>query len=158
MIRPLAAALALFPSAAFAQTVPAREAIVPPGKEWARDVLHFSPAVRSGDLIFLSGVAIRLADNQTEADKEAALDDGFRDIETVLKASGASWDDVVQITSYHTDFTPGAAWDKQLELFRKVKDRYVRQPYPAWTSVGVTRLWTERYFVEIQVTARVPKR
>jgi len=144
--------------AASAQARPEREAIVPQGMEWAPNVLHFSPGLPSGDLLFVSGVGVGLRAGETEADKERAIDRAFQDIARTLAAAGASWDDVVQITSYHTDFTAGAAPGAQQELFRRVKDRYVHAPYPAWTAVGVSRLWSESLFAEISVIARTPAR
>ena len=156
----LAAALLLagWCGAASAQARPEREAIVPQGMEWAPNILHFSPGLRSGDLLFISGVGVGLRPGETEADKERAIDRAFQAIGRTLAAAGASWDDVVQITSYHTDFTAGAPPNAQQELFRRVKDRYVHAPYPAWTTVGVTRLWTEGLFAEISVVARIPSR
>ena len=47
---------------------------------------------------------------------------------------GASWDDVVEISSFHTDLV------SQMPAMVAVKRRYVRPPYPAWTAVRVTRL------------------
>ena len=143
--------------AASAQARPEREAIVPQGMEWAPNVIHFSPGLRSGDLLFVSGVGVGLRAGETDADRERAIDRAFQEIGRTLAAAGASWDDVVQITSYHTDFTAGAAPGAQQEFFRRVKDRYVRAPYPAWTAVGVTRLWTESLFAEISVIARIPR-
>ena len=139
----------------FAQ--PGKQAVVPKGTEWAVNGLHFSPALRSGDMIYISGVGAGLRANETEADKEKAIDRAFQDIARTLESAGASWDDVVQITSYHTDFTTGAKPADQQALFRKVKDRYVKAPYPAWTAVGVARLWNEALFAEISVVARAPK-
>ena len=156
--RTIAAALLLagWCGAGLAQPRPAREAVVPQGMEWAPNVLHFSPGLRSGDLLFVSGVGVGLRAGETEADKERAIDRAFQEIARTLAAAGASWDDVVQITSYHTDFTAGAAPGEQQLLFRRVKDRYVHAPYPAWTAVGVSRLWTEGLFAEISVIARIP--
>jgi enamine deaminase RidA (YjgF/YER057c/UK114 family) len=139
-------------SAATAQSP--KQAIVPKGMEWATDGLHFSPALRSGDLLFVSGVGAGLRSGETEADKEKAIERAFEEIGKTLAAAGASWDDVVQITSYHTDFAAGAKPADQQALFRKVKDRYVMAPYPAWTAVGVDRLWNEALFAEISVVAR----
>ena len=157
--RIIAAALLLagWCGTASAQVGADREAIVPRGMEWAPNIVHFSPGLRSGDLLFVSGVGVGLRSGETEADKERALDRAFQEIGRTLAAAGASWDDVVQITSYHTDFTAGAAPAAQQELFRRVKDRYVHAPYPAWTAVGVTRLWTEALFAEISVIARIPR-
>jgi enamine deaminase RidA (YjgF/YER057c/UK114 family) len=124
--------------------------------EWAPNALHFSPALRSGDLIFVSGVGAGLRPGETDKDKDKAIDRAFQEIGRTLAESGASWDDVVQITSYHTDFTAGARPGEQQALFRQVKDRYIKAPYPAWTAVGVTRLWNEALFAEISVIARAP--
>ena len=153
-----AAFVAALPAMAAAQAGASREAIVPQGMEWAPNVLHFSPGLRSGDLLFVSGVGAGLRAGETEADRERAIDRAFQEIGRTLASAGASWDDVVQITSYHTDFTPGVPPAEQQALFRRVKDRYVRAPYPAWTAVGVTRLWTESLFAEISVIARIPAR
>ena len=139
---------------------PAKHAVVPKGMEWATatEGIHFSPALVSGDLVFVSGVGVGLRKNETQADKEAAIDRAFQAIGRTLSEAGASWDDVVEIRSYHTDFTAGAKPSEQQALFRRVKDRYVKAPYPAWTAVGVARLWEESLFAEISVVARLPKR
>jgi enamine deaminase RidA (YjgF/YER057c/UK114 family) len=156
VVLPAALSLVAFSDPASAQST--KHAIVPKGMDWATDVLHFSPALRSDDLIYVSGVGAGLRANETEADKEKAIDRAFQEIGRTLAAAGASWDDVVQITSYHTDFTSGAKPADQQALFRSVKDRYVKAPYPAWTAVGVSRLWNEALFAEISVVARVPSR
>ena len=159
-MRTLLSGMALVAALTSAQATaqPAKQAVVPKGMEWATDVLHFSPALRSGELLYVSGVGAGLRRDETEADKEAAIDRAFQEIGKTLSAAGASWDDVVQITSYHTDFTAGAKPADQQALFRRVKDRYVKAPYPAWTAVGVSRLWNEALFAEISVVARLPKR
>lgn len=39
----------------------------------------------------------------------------------------------------------------------RVKDRYITGPhFPAWTAVGVTRLWPPEMVLEIKVTAVIP--
>ena len=58
---------------AYGQT--AKQPIVPKGTEWATDGLHFSPALRSGDLIYVSGVGAGLRTNETEGDKNTSPDD-----------------------------------------------------------------------------------
>ena len=155
-MRSLLSGMALVAALTSAQATaqPAKQAVVPKGMEWATDVLHFSPALRSGELLYVSGVGAGLRRDETEADKEAAIDRAFQEIGKTLAAAGASWDDVVQITSYHTDFTAGAKPADQQALFRRVKDRYVKAPYPAWTAVGVSRLWNKALFAEISVVAR----
>ena len=37
----------------------------------------------------------------------------------------------------------------------KVKDRFIKDPFPAWTAIGTTELALPGALVEIRVTARV---
>lgn len=127
----------------------AREAIVPPGMEWARDELHFSPAVRAGDYVFLSGIVAGRGPNETT--DEAGFDRAFVQVRRILEASGADWDDVVEMTTYHTDLPA------QFQLFSHVKDRHVSAPYPAWTAIDVDRLLPDGGLVEIKVVAYAPR-
>jgi enamine deaminase RidA (YjgF/YER057c/UK114 family) len=109
-----------------------------------------SGVVRQGDTLYLSGVVAGLRDGET--DPEAAFERAFAHIERTLKLAGASWSDVIEMTTFHTDI--GA----QMTVFRKVKDRYVREPFSAWTAVGVTRLVPLNGLAEIKVVARVKAR
>jgi enamine deaminase RidA (YjgF/YER057c/UK114 family) len=68
----------------------------------------------------------------------------------VLERAGSSWDDVLEMTTYHTDLPT------QIEGFRAVKDRYVKAPFPAWTAVDIDRLVPDGGLVEIKVVAKVP--
>lgn len=130
-----------------------REAIIPPGSEAWRDEYHFSAAMRAGDFIFVSGVVAGLrAGEEGQAGQEAAYERAFQSIQTTLRAAGADWDDVVDITSYHTDLPA------QQQAFRTVKDRYVRAPYPAWTAIDIDRLWPDNGITEIKVIAWAPRR
>jgi enamine deaminase RidA (YjgF/YER057c/UK114 family) len=65
-----------------------------------------------------------------------------------LKRSGSSFDGVVDMTTFHTDLPA------QFEGFRKVKDRYIREPFPAWTAIDIDRLVPDGGLVEIKVVAR----
>lgn len=138
--------LALLPSCAMSTS---RLAIVPENMSAIPDQLHFSPAVRSGDLIFVSGVVAGWADEgREERDMEAAVDRAFRTLSIILAEADVDWDSVVEITSYHTDLPAQAV------VFARVKDRYVRAPYPAWTAIDVDRLWPDTGFAEIRIVAR----
>jgi enamine deaminase RidA (YjgF/YER057c/UK114 family) len=126
--------------------VAAKEAVVLPDEKELLDSWGFSSAVISGDLIFVSGVVAGLREG--ESDPEAGFTRAFDRIGKALQASGASWDDVVDMTSYHTDVAA------QITSFRRVKDRYVKAPFPAWTAIGVSRLIPPNGLVEIKVVAR----
>ncbi len=131
---------------------PGRQAIVPASAQSLYDQLHFSPAMRAGDYVFLSGVVAGLPEGETgTAAMEAAFDRAFRTVGDVLREAGADWSDVVEMTTYHTDL-PG-----QFDVFSRVKDRHVGAPYPAWTAIDVARLRPAPGIVEIRVIAYAPR-
>jgi enamine deaminase RidA (YjgF/YER057c/UK114 family) len=65
-----------------------------------------------------------------------------------LKRAGAGWDDVVDITSFHTDLTT------QMPAMVAVKKKYVTSPPPAWTAIQVARLVPDTGITEIKLVAR----
>lgn len=141
---------ALFLSAAgAAQAQTAAEHFTPPGHERARDEYHYTPAVRAGDFVFISGVVAGRRPGETT--DEGAFDRAFRVVGDVLASAGADWSKVVEMTTYHTELVP------QLDLFGQVKDRYVSAPYPAWTAIDVDRLLPDGGLVEIRVIAYAPR-
>lgn len=111
-------------------------------EEWG-----YSDAVVAGDTIYLSGVVVGQREGET---LEAAYDRTYRLIGSILRRAGASWDDVVDITSYHTDVTA------QMPAITAVHRRYVSAPFPAWTAIDVDRLIPERGITEIKIVARRP--
>ena len=83
-----------------------------------------------------------------EADVESLYDRLASVVCSNLAEAGLSFDDVVEMTTYHVDLR------KHLEAFIKVKDEHVSTPYPAWTAIGVSELITEGTLVEIRIIAR----
>ena len=114
-------------------------------EEWG-----FSDAIVAGDTLYLSGVVVGLRPDET--DLAAAYTRAFDRIGDTLKRAGASWDDVVDITSFHTDLTT------QMPAIVAVKNRYVKAPFPAWTAIGVSRLIPDRGLTEIKLVAKLPKK
>lgn len=127
--------------------------VVMPANPAARQLLEawgFSDAIVAGDTVYLSGVVVGLGPGET--DLEAAYARAFAQIGDILKRAGAGWDDVVDITSFHTDLVT------QMPAIVAVKNRHVKAPFPAWTAIGVTRLIPDRGLTEIKIVARLPKR
>lgn len=125
--------------------------VVVPVQAENRQVLDewgYADAVIDGDRIWLSGVVAGLRPNETMADQEAAYDRAFKRLEDVLKRAGSSFDGVVEMTTFHTDLPA------QIEAFKKVKHRYIRGPFPAWTAIDVDRLVPDRGLVEIKLVVR----
>lgn len=145
----LAALAACLPAAAGAQGR-AQSTVIMSDDEGSRrfqEEWGYSDAVVAGDIIYLSGVVV----GQREGEAlEAAYDRAYRHIGGILRRAGASWDDVVDITSYHTEITA------QMPAIVAVHRRYVSAPFPAWTAIDVDRLIPERGITEIKIVARRP--
>ena len=67
----------------------------------------------------------------------------------ILEAAGCSFDDIIDVTSFHTD--PENQFGDIMAVKGVVFDR---APYPNWTAVGVT--WLSGFDFEIKVVARIP--
>lgn len=129
-----------------------KQVIIPETLKENYENFRFAPAVRAGDMLYLSGVVARLKDDETDADIKPAVNRAFAEIEMILEASGADWSDVVDVTSYLTDL------DKYVGPMWAVKQERVPAPYPAWTAIGVSRLFGgEKAIIEIKVTAYLPE-
>ncbi|MCR0980846.1 RidA family protein [Roseomonas populi] len=126
-----------------------RDAIFPPGRQALYEKHRYSAAIRSGDLVFVSGQVGSREDGSPEPDFEKQVRLAFERLNAVLKAAGGSFDDVVDVTTFHTD--P----ERQFETVLAVKNEAIGPaPYPAWTAVGVT--WLAGFDFEIKVVARIP--
>jgi enamine deaminase RidA (YjgF/YER057c/UK114 family) len=121
------------------------EVIVPESARKTYESWHFAPAVSHGDLIFFSGVVGR----------GESLEDEFRDAwqslgETLL-AAGVGYEDIIDSTLYVVDLQKNAA------TMARVKDEFIKEPYPASTWIGITELVIPGARAEIKVTARRPR-
>ena len=125
--------------------------IIPPSMQSFYDGYHFAPAVIDGDHLRCSGViGVNMADGQVPGDPETQFKQAFDNLAEVLEAGGASFADITEMTTFHVDL------QANLAAFMKVKDEYVKEPYPAWTAIGTPELALPGGLVEIRVTARLP--
>ena len=123
--------------------------VFPAGRQALYERNRYSAAVRSGDLLFVSGQVGSREDGSPEPGFEAQVRLAFRNLSAVLEAAGCAFDDVVDVTTFHTD--PAAQFDTVMA----VRDEAIgTPPYPTWTAVGVT--WLYGFDFEIKVIARVP--
>ena len=107
----------------------------------------YSDAIVAGDTVYLSGVVAGQREGET---LEAAYERTYARIGAILRRAGTSWDDVVDITTYHTDVAA------QMPAIVAVHRRYVSAPFPAWTAIDVDRLIPERGITEIKIIAQRP--
>ena len=145
----LAAALALAPAPVIAQARQQATVLMSEDEDERRgqEQWGYSDAIVAGDTIYLSGVVVGQREGET---LEAAYERAYARIGTILRRAGASWDDVVDIISYHTDVTA------QMPAIVAVHRRHVRAPFPAWTAIDVDRLIPDRGITEIKIVARRP--
>ena len=69
----------------------------------------------------------------------------------VLAEAGCGYEDIVDSTLYMVDLQKNAG-----TMF-KVKDEFVKEPYPASTWIGITELMIPGARAEVKVTARKPR-
>jgi enamine deaminase RidA (YjgF/YER057c/UK114 family) len=128
-----------------------REAIFPSGRHALYEKHGYSAAIRSGDLLFVSGQVGSREDGSVEPHYERQVELAFENLKAVLAAAGCGLEDVVDVTTFHTD--P----ENQFEIFMGVKSRvFPEQPYPNWTAIGVN--WLAGFDFEIKAIARIPAR
>ena len=114
----------------------------------AKPVGPFSPAIRAGDTLYLSG---QVAQDPTTGqlmpgDVAAQTERIFRNIEAVLHAAKLSLDHVIKVTVYLTDM-------KDFAAMNEVYARQFSAPPPARTTVAVVAVPLGGQ-VEIEVLAR----
>ena len=142
------ALLFLMPAAAAAQ---AQETHVlmseDEGERRFQEQLGYADAVVAGDTIYLSGVVVGQRDGET---LEAAYERTYLHIGAILKRAGASWADVVDVTSFHTEV------NAQIQAMAAVQKKHMGGHIPAWTAIDVDRLIPDRGITEIKIIARRP--
>lgn len=103
----------------------------------------FSPAVKAGDYIFMSGQGGTVdADGKELKTIEAQTRQCLENMKRVLEAAGASLDDVVKVTVFLGD---GNNFDKMNEVYRS----YFPKDLPA-RSTAVTGLAVPTMLLEIE--------
>jgi aminoacrylate peracid reductase len=120
-----------------------RYVAVIPGR-WS-DRLTFSPAIRVGNLLFISGTTatdenLKIVGIGDIAEQTRQI---FRKWELILRAAGASFDNIVETTDYYVT----------LEGYARTADvrrEFFRPPFPAATGVQVAGLIRPEALIEIK--------
>lgn len=127
-----------------------RDAVFPAKRHALYDEHGYSAAIRSGDLLFVSGQVGSRQDGSAETDFPSQVRLAFENLKATLAAGGCTFDDIVDVTTFHTD--P----EKQFETIMVVKSEvFSSRPYPNWTAIGVN--WLAGFDFEIKVIARIPQ-
>jgi 2-iminobutanoate/2-iminopropanoate deaminase len=124
-----------------------REAITAPGA--SRPAGPYSHAVRSGDLLFISGQAPFDSEGnpkgETFADQARVV---FDSLATIAEAAGGRLQDCVRIGAYLADYANFAEYNE-------VMSSYFAPPYPARTTIPVP---TMSIAIEIDAVIALPGR
>jgi len=96
--------------------------------------------------VCLSAIVVYLGAGETVI--EAAFACAYSDIGRILERAGASWHDIVDIMSLHTDLA------MQFELIAAVQRRHIAEPFPAWTAIQIDWLIPDQGVTEIKIVAR----
>jgi enamine deaminase RidA (YjgF/YER057c/UK114 family) len=118
----------------------------------------YSHSVRSsGDVLWLAGqVPIdEQGDTVGLGDVARQLERVMHNIERILAAAGAGWDDVVRLTMYVVGAANvGGARAARAKLWPEL---YPDGNYPTSTFLVVDRLASEEFLVEVETTAVLPR-
>ncbi|CZW98765.1 RutC family protein YjgH [Enterobacter hormaechei] len=126
-----------------------RNPVFPANRHALYEEHGYSAAIRSGDLLFVSGQVGSRSDGTPEPDFAAQVQLAFDNLQATLAAAGCTFDDLIDVTTFHTD--P----ENQFPVIMEVKKLVFPQPpYPNWTAIGVN--WLAGFDFEIKVIARIP--
>lgn len=128
-----------------------RNVVFPPGRQALYERYRYSPAVKSNGFLFVSGQVGSTEDGSPLEDLDAQVRLAFTNLNAILAAAGASFDDVVDVTVFIVDPEPNfeRIWDSIVPPF------WGKAPFPTVTCIGVT--WLAGFRFEIKVIAKLPE-
>ena len=96
----------------------------------AKSVLPFSPAIKAGDFVYVSGQASVDRENGSviEGTFEEEMRRSIENLEVILKEAGLTLDNVINIKSYVAD-------QKDLKEYNKIYPEYFKDPQPTRLSL-----------------------
>jgi enamine deaminase RidA (YjgF/YER057c/UK114 family) len=126
-----------------------RVTILPEGSEETYRRFQFAPGVEVGGTVWCSGQLGIGPDGRAIEDPEEQFVQAFQNLQGVLEKAGLTFAHVVELTTFHVGLR------QHLRTFADVKSRFVTEPFPAWTAIGVSELAVEGCLVEVRATAHV---
>ena len=117
----------------------------------AEPISHYTDAVQSGGLLFISGIVPVDADLKLvgEGDVVEQTRQVFRSMELVLQAAGCSAADVCKVTVFLLDIADRAR-------INPVRQEFFGDARPASTLVEVSALAVPGALIEIEAVAAIP--
>ena len=133
--------------AVHAQQTPTREHLAPKGWEGSYHEIHYTPVLKIGDRVIVSGIPADRGESEEEKIRWA-----FEQLKLHLETAGATLDDVVELNSFHVA-RDHAEFRARIEPVLKVHREFFKDHYPAWTAVGTTALFSDGAPMEIRAEA-----
>jgi enamine deaminase RidA (YjgF/YER057c/UK114 family) len=127
-----------------------RDVVFPPGRQALYERNRYSPAVRSGGFLFVSGQVGSREDGSPEPELGAQVRRAFENLNAILAAAGCSFDDVVDATVFIVD-----PENNFKTAFEAMQPYWGDAPHPTLTGIGVT--WLYGFQFEIKVVAKLPE-
>ena len=127
-----------------------RDVVFPSGRQALYERNRYSPAIRSNGFLFISGQVGSREDGSPEPGLEAQVRRAFTNLNAILAAADARFEDVVDVTLFIVD--PERKFETIWEVAREY---WGEAPYPTVTAIGVT--WLYGFDFEIKVIARLPE-
>jgi 2-iminobutanoate/2-iminopropanoate deaminase len=99
------------------------------GSNVPKSFLPFSPGIRCGQFLFISGQAsVDLGGNIVPGSFEEECRRSFENLKAILGHAGLSTKDVIQVRNY-------VGKQEDLPAFNKIYKEYFNEPYPARTTL-----------------------
>ena len=124
-----------------------RTHIIPPSMQSVVEQKGYLPALEVNGFVFVAGQVGRDASMNIVADPAAQFEACFENLRVVLTEAGCTFDDIVDMTTYHVDMS------KHWAAFREVKNRLLPRGAFPWTAIGVAELADPAFLLEVKATA-----
>lgn len=111
---------------------------------------EYSAAVRARGLLFIAGQVGYRPDGTVPETIEEQTEWVLRRTQEVLRLEGLTLSDLVEVVSYHPKMQDNLAG------FLKAKKRFIKEPFPAWSMIGVSDLARPDFLLEMRAVAAYP--
>jgi len=100
-----------------------------------------------GDTVYVVGQVGRTRDLQVIEEPQEQFRAMWENLRIVLGAANCTFNDVVEMTSYHVEMS------KHMDIFRTVKNEIFPKGTYAWTCIGVSELAHPGLLAEVKCVA-----
>lgn len=121
--------------------------VLPESMRAQYDNFHFAPAQINNGVLYASGQIGSSPGGGVPESAEDEFRNAWQSVGAILEAANMDFSNIFEVTTYHVGL------QEHIGTFMKVKDEFLREPYPAWTAIGITELAIPGARVEIRVQA-----